>query len=75
MPELVTETQADYEALAIALATNPGKLQEIKEKLGRNRLTTPLFDTALFTKHIEVAYSMMYERYQDDLAPDHIEVF
>ena len=75
LPELVTETQADYEALAIALATNPGKLQEIKEKLGRNRLTTPLFDTALFTKHIEVAYSMMYERYQDDLAPDQIEVF
>ena len=74
LPELVTETRADYEALAVELATNPGKLQEIKEKLGRNRLTTPLFDTALFTKHIEAAYSLMYERYQDDLAPEHFEV-
>ena len=74
LPELITETQADYEALAIELATNPAKLNEIKEKLERNRLTTPLFDTALFTTHIEAAYSQIYERYQADLAPENIKV-
>ena len=74
LPELVTETQADYEALAIELANTPSKLKEIKEKLERNKLTTPLFDTALFTKHIEAAYAQMYERYQDDLEPAHIEI-
>ena len=31
-----------------------------------------LFDTKLFTKHIEAAYTAMYERYQAGLAPDHI---
>ena len=74
LPELVTETQTEYEALAIELATNPAKLKAIKVKLEKNRLTTALFDTAVFTKHIETAYSKMYEQYQADLLPDHIYI-
>jgi len=74
LPELITTSQAQYEALAVDLATHPLKLEAIKEKLEHNRLVAPLFDTALFTKHIEAAYSTMYERYQADLRPDHITV-
>jgi len=74
LPELITSTQEEYEVLAIDLATNPHKLADIKLKLAKNRLTTPLFDTPLFTKNLEVAYSKMYERYQDDLQPDHITI-
>ncbi len=74
LPELVTQTQAEYEALAIELATNTLKLKAIKDKLERNRLTTPLFDTPLFTKHIEAAYTKIYERYQVGLASDHIYI-
>jgi predicted O-linked N-acetylglucosamine transferase (SPINDLY family) len=74
LPELVTQTQAEYEALAVELATNPNKLKAIKEKLKSNRLTTPLFDTTLFTKHIEAAYTKMHELYQADLPPDHIYI-
>jgi predicted O-linked N-acetylglucosamine transferase (SPINDLY family) len=74
LPELITTTQEEYEALAVELATNPERLKAIKKKLERNRLTTPLFDTKLFTKHIEDAYSQMVERYQANLAPDHIYV-
>ncbi len=74
LPELITQTQADYEALAIELATNPGKLSVIKDKLAANRLTAPLFDTPLFTKHIEAAYRRMYERYEADLPPDHVYI-
>jgi len=72
LPELITTTQDDYEALAIELATHPDRLDNIRRKLEKNRLTTPLFDTSLFTKHIEEAYTTMYERYQADLPPDHI---
>ena len=74
LPELITSTQEEYEALAIELATNSEKLGTIRRKLERNRLTTPLFDTQLFTHHIEEAYRMMYERYQADLPPDHLSV-
>jgi predicted O-linked N-acetylglucosamine transferase (SPINDLY family) len=74
LPELITNTQEEYEALAIELAMNPQKLAEIKLKLANNRLTAPLFDTPLFAKNLEAAYLQMYERYQADLQPDHIEV-
>ena len=69
LPELITTTLDAYERLAIDLATHPENLSAIKHKLAENRRTTPVFDTKLFTKHIETAYSMMYERYQAGLAP------
>lgn len=74
LPELITQSQVEYEALAIDLATNPRKLATIRQRLAENRLTAPLFDTALYAKHIEMAYTAMYERYQSDLPPDHVDV-
>jgi len=74
LPELITTTQQDYEDLAIELATHPLRLEALRDKLQRHRLTTPLFDTRLFTRHLEDAYEQMVERYQNDLAPDHLEV-
>ena len=72
LPELITSTQEEYEALAIDLALNPNKLTDIKNKLANNRLTDPLFDTPLFTQNLEAAYIKMMERYQADLKPDHM---
>ena len=72
--ELITTTQEQYEATAIELATNPAKLNEIKDKLRANRLTTTLFDTPRFTKNIEAAFMQMYERYQAGLLPEHIYI-
>jgi predicted O-linked N-acetylglucosamine transferase (SPINDLY family) len=74
LPELITNTQEEYEALAIELAKKPEKLTAIKLKLANNRLTTPLFDTPLFTKNLEAAYTRMHERYQNDLQPDHLSI-
>jgi predicted O-linked N-acetylglucosamine transferase (SPINDLY family) len=74
LPELITTTQEQYEIKAIELATNPEKLKDIKKKLERNKLTTALFDTPRFTKHIEAAYKQMYERYQADLPPSNIYI-
>jgi predicted O-linked N-acetylglucosamine transferase (SPINDLY family) len=74
LPELITSTQEEYEALAIDLALNPSKLTDVKNKLANNRLTAPLFDTPLFTQNLEAAYIKMMERYQADLGPDHIVI-
>lgn len=62
MPELVTTSLEDYETLALKLARDPALLAGIKAKLGRNRLTAPLFDTERFTRHLEAAYVTIYER-------------
>jgi predicted O-linked N-acetylglucosamine transferase (SPINDLY family) len=74
LPELITTSQAEYESMAIELAQNPQKLAFIKQKLANNRLTTPLFDTPLFTKNLEAAYIKMHERYRTGLKPDHIYI-
>ncbi len=74
LAELITTTQAQYELLAVELATNPERLSQIKQKLASNRLTAPLFDTALFTQHIEDAYTQMVARYHAGLPPDHLYV-
>jgi predicted O-linked N-acetylglucosamine transferase (SPINDLY family) len=74
LPDFITRTQEEYEALAIELALHPKKLADAKLRLANNRLTAPLFDTPLFTQNIEVAYLKMMERYHANLQPDHIFV-
>jgi len=74
LPELITYNQEQYEELAVELATHPRRLAEIKKKLADNRLTKPLFDPSLFTKHLEAGYTSIYARHQTNLPPDHIHV-
>jgi predicted O-linked N-acetylglucosamine transferase (SPINDLY family) len=74
LPELITTTKAEYEDLAIELSFNLEKLKSIKEKLDRNRLTTPLFDTPRYTKNIESAFIHIYERYQAELTTEHVYI-
>jgi predicted O-linked N-acetylglucosamine transferase (SPINDLY family) len=56
LPELVMRDGETYERTAIELAHTPARLAALREKLAANRLTTPLFDTARFTRNIEEAY-------------------
>jgi predicted O-linked N-acetylglucosamine transferase (SPINDLY family) len=72
LPELITSTQEEYEALAVELALNSKRLSDIKLKLAKNRLSAPLFDTPLFTKNLEAAYIQMYERDRLGMHPDHL---
>jgi protein O-GlcNAc transferase len=74
MPELITTTPAHYESLAVHLATNPRHLDDIRQKLARNRLNAPLFDTKALTRHLEAAYTKMYERQVANLPPEDIYV-
>ena len=74
LPELITTTAEEYESLAIELASNPEKLKAIKDKLASNLSTAPLYNTPLFTKNLESAFTEMYERYHQGLEPDHIYV-
>jgi protein O-GlcNAc transferase len=63
LPELVTASLADYEALALKLARQPELLAATKAKLAAHRNTHALFDTDRFRRHIEAAYLTMYERH------------
>lgn len=72
LPELVTSSPNDYEALAIALARDPSRLAALKQKLTENRMTAPLFDTVSYTRALEAAFRQMQDRQATGLGPDHI---
>jgi len=63
LPELVTHSLADYEALALKLALDKDLLRAIRGKLAASRLTTPLFDSRRFTRHLESAFETMWRIY------------
>ncbi|MCS5583992.1 MAG: tetratricopeptide repeat protein, partial [Pseudomonadales bacterium] len=74
MPELIATTEADYEQLALDLATTPKKLKSLKAKLARNKDNTPLFNTEQFTSNLETAYTEMYKRVVSGEKPEHLLV-
>jgi predicted O-linked N-acetylglucosamine transferase (SPINDLY family) len=72
LPELICNDRKAYEASAIELAHNPAKLATIKQKLAKNRLTTPLFNTRQWTTDVESLYEKMLDRHKKGLAPEHL---
>jgi predicted O-linked N-acetylglucosamine transferase (SPINDLY family) len=55
LPELVTTGLADYERLALALATQPALLAGYRQRLAANRFRLPLFDMARYARDFEAA--------------------
>jgi predicted O-linked N-acetylglucosamine transferase (SPINDLY family) len=53
LPELVTASLAEYEALALRLAMQPEELAVLRARLAANRHTHPLFDMARYTQDFE----------------------
>jgi len=74
LAELVTATEHQYEALAVALGNDPPRMAAIRARLRANRLKTPLFDTALYTRQLEQAYRQMHQRLEAGLAPADIRI-
>ncbi len=69
LPELITQTAADYEALAVKLAREDSPISGLRAKLAANWAICPLFDTPRFARHIEAAYKAMCERQRSGQPP------
>ena len=69
LPELVTDSLLQYEAMALRLATDPVLLASLRQRLAVNRRTAPLYDTPTYTRHLESAYALMVERARANLPP------
>jgi predicted O-linked N-acetylglucosamine transferase (SPINDLY family) len=74
LPELITSTESEYEELAVELAHNPQRLHALRLHLQQHRPTAPLFDCQTYTRHLESAYTAIYDRYHTGLPPDHIYI-
>ncbi|HET6620385.1 MAG TPA: tetratricopeptide repeat protein [Dongiaceae bacterium] len=74
LPDLVVRSLQEYRALILRLATERGWLAELRARLAANRLTTPLFDSNRFIRHLEAGYEAMWRCCVGGLAPDHIDI-
>jgi predicted O-linked N-acetylglucosamine transferase (SPINDLY family) len=69
LPELITHSLAEYEALALRLAREPALLDGLRQRLAANRAQAPLFDMPRLARHIESAYEAMVARARADQPP------
>jgi predicted O-linked N-acetylglucosamine transferase (SPINDLY family) len=69
LPELITTTIAEYEALCLHLANSPPALQKLRRRVAEQRDAAPLFDSNRYRKHIEAGYAMMWHRQERGLPP------
>ena len=74
MPELITQSRAEYIAKAIQIARHPGRLLSLKRELAEARLLGPLFDSIRFTRNLEAAYQLMYKNYKRGCSPQSIRI-
>jgi predicted O-linked N-acetylglucosamine transferase (SPINDLY family) len=74
LPELITTSLDEYEALALRLAREPELLSSLRSRLAKNRLTCPLFDTERHARHVEAAFTRMWEIHARGEAPRNFSV-
>jgi predicted O-linked N-acetylglucosamine transferase (SPINDLY family) len=69
LPELVCDTPAAFVELAVALATDPARLQNVRARLQATRDTCVTFDMDLLTSELEGLYLRMCEDHQAGQTP------
>jgi protein O-GlcNAc transferase len=74
LPELITTAPQEYEALATELAKDRSRLAQLAARLRHGREAAPLFATERYTRHLENAYTQMYERHLRGERPEHLFV-
>src|SRR5262249_35613833 len=69
LPELVTNSLDEYQALALRLATQPEEMRDLRARLAQNRPRCALFDADRFRRHIEAAYTTMKQLHDRGESP------
>ncbi|MFN9090225.1 MAG: acetylglucosamine transferase [Alphaproteobacteria bacterium] len=59
LPDLITETQADYERLAITLGRQPARVASHRRYLAEHGRASPLFDVPRIVRDIEQAFERL----------------
>jgi predicted O-linked N-acetylglucosamine transferase (SPINDLY family) len=70
MPELITDSLAEYESLALELARDPVQLSALKRKVVANRPLCPLFKTQVFAKQFQAGLIVAAERARRGQKPE-----
>jgi protein O-GlcNAc transferase len=74
VPELITYSAEEYEALAVRLAHDNALLSGLRRRIAEGRARSPLFDAAGLCRNIERAYEAMIELSRAGKRPEEIDV-
>jgi protein O-GlcNAc transferase len=69
LPELIAQTTAQYESMAVDFARRPPMLQRLRERLNEQGRGSALFDTSRMRRHLESAYEQMWLRHAQGEQP------
>ena len=69
--DLVAVDDEDYVAKVRTLANSAERLAQLRQRLERARLSSPLFDTVAFTRNLETLFDAIWRHHQR--APDNRE--
>ncbi len=72
LDEMIVTGPAEYRELAIALAGDPARLHDLRQRLQAGRETCALFDTAGLVGQLEAAYAEMVARQDKGEPPSRI---
>jgi predicted O-linked N-acetylglucosamine transferase (SPINDLY family) len=69
LPELIVADAGDYVERAVTIGNDPDLAEAFRGKLSALRQTSPLFDMAAYTAHLQQAYETMLARARAGLPP------
>lgn len=72
LPELIAPDRLSYEDMAVALAEDRARHNELRSRLQRQLLTTTLFDPVDAARKLEAAYVAAHQRQRDGQPPANI---
>ena len=62
LPELITYSESEYEEKALYIASNPEEILRLKSKLNKQKETSPLYNSELFTQDLENIYLNLIQK-------------
>lgn len=72
--EMIAGSAQEYEALALALARDPARLERQRAQLRRAWTSAPFYDTRTYMRQLETAYERMWQNLLDGRGPRPIEL-
>ena len=64
MKELITYNYDDYKNMALKLSNDKKFYNDLRSKLQKERLSSPLFNTKQYTKDLESIYNKLYKNFE-----------
>ena len=74
LDDLISKNLDEYEAIANKIISDPHYFKKIKNKLNENILKTPLYNSKLFTKNLELGYEKIFENYKNNQPLKNFEI-